>query len=70
MIKMDRLGIVLKPAGDKDSVFAKFNAGMVEDQGVVHMLYRGARTSTRIRCTCAMAPPTNTSLWRRSAYRN
>lgn len=40
MVEMKRLGVVLKPEGDQDSVFAKFNAGMVEDRGVVHMLYR------------------------------
>ena len=42
MIKFKRLGVVLKPQGDRNSVFAKFNAGMVEENGVVHMLYRWA----------------------------
>jgi predicted GH43/DUF377 family glycosyl hydrolase len=40
MIKLKRLGVVLQPKGSRDSVFAKFNAGMVADNGVVHMLYR------------------------------
>jgi predicted GH43/DUF377 family glycosyl hydrolase len=35
MIKLKRLGVVLKPKGIRDSVFAKFNAGMVADNGVV-----------------------------------
>ena len=40
MIKLERLGIVLMPDGGPEGPFAKFNAGMIRQGNVVHMLYR------------------------------
>lgn len=42
MIKLQRLGIVLKPAGDKVRTVAKFNAGMALAGDTVHMAFRYA----------------------------
>ena len=40
MLKLNRLGIVLRPADDQPYTVAKFNAGMTLVDDVVHMVYR------------------------------
>lgn len=40
MIKMQRLGVVLQPQETETRTVAKFNAGMVLDGDIVHMVYR------------------------------
>ena len=40
MLKLNRLGIVLRPADDQPYTVAKFNAGMTLAGDVVHMVYR------------------------------
>jgi predicted GH43/DUF377 family glycosyl hydrolase len=40
VLKLNRLGIVLRPAGDQPHTAAKFNAGMTLVDDVVHMVYR------------------------------
>lgn len=42
MIQLQRLGVVIAPAGSDFYTEAKFNAGMALDGDVVHMLYRHA----------------------------
>lgn len=42
MIKLKRLGVVLEPQEKEFKTMAKFNAGMVLDGKVVHMVYRHA----------------------------
>lgn len=40
MIEMKRLGIILEPKGKEFQTVAKFNAGMVLENNIVHMAYR------------------------------
>ncbi len=40
MVKFERLGVVLEPESSEFRTFAKFNAGVVLDGDVVHMVYR------------------------------
>lgn len=40
MVKLKRLGVVLRPKDGPNGKFAKFNAGMVAENDTVHMLYR------------------------------
>lgn len=40
MVKLQRLGVVLEPEWKELRTFAKFNAGMILDGDIVHMLYR------------------------------
>jgi predicted GH43/DUF377 family glycosyl hydrolase len=39
-VQFTRLGIVLKPESDKTHHIAKFNAGMIKDNDIVHMVFR------------------------------
>lgn len=43
MIQLQRLGIVLQPAGPEFRTEAKFNAGMVREGDTVHMVFRYSR---------------------------
>ena len=40
MVKFNRLGVVLEPKCKEFRTFAKFNAGMVLEKDIVHMVYR------------------------------
>ena len=42
MLSVERLGVLLAP---RDKEHAKFNAGMVKQGDIVHMLYRWSRST-------------------------
>jgi hypothetical protein len=44
MIKYKRYGIIMKPLTDSLGKFARFSPGVVEKNGVVHLLYRATNS--------------------------
>jgi beta-1,2-mannobiose phosphorylase / 1,2-beta-oligomannan phosphorylase len=47
MIKFQRMGIVMKPLKDQFGSFARFNPGVLLQDGIVHMLYRATNSDIK-----------------------
>ena len=51
-IKFERLGIVLQPETEQFKTIAKFNAGMIHEDGIIHMVFRYAKWRDEYDPTC------------------
>lgn len=51
-VNFERMGVVLKPETDKTHDIAKFNAGMVKDGNIIHMVYRYSKWRKEFDETC------------------